>query len=147
MLNNPTELSKALQQAGMRLTQQRLAICSLLAETEEHPTAQMIYEQLRPEFPTLSLATVYNTLDVLIDLGLVNSLGSAGDEAIHYDADTTPHVNLACTSCHRVIDLPSQHVHALEDEVASQSGYKIVGSRVLYYGLCPECQARLSNQS
>jgi Fur family peroxide stress response transcriptional regulator len=145
MLNNPTELSKTLQQAGMRLTQQRLAICNLLAETEEHPTAHMIYEQLRPEFPTLSLATVYNTLDVLIELGLVNSLGSAGDEAIHYDADTSPHVNLACTSCHRVIDLPSEHVHALENEVATQSGYKIMGARVLYYGLCPDCQARISN--
>ena len=107
----------------------------------------MIYEELRPEYPTLSLTTVYNTLEVLIDLGLVNSLGSAGDEAIHYDADTSPHVNLACTSCNRVIDLPSQHVRALEDEVTSQSGFKIMGARVLYYGLCPECQSRLSNQS
>ena len=147
MLNKPTELSKGLQQAGMRLTHQRLAICSLLAETEEHPTAQIIYEQLHPEYPTLSLATVYNTLDVLIELGLVNSLGSAGDEAIHYDADTSPHVNLACTSCHRVIDLPSQHVHALEHEVATQSGYQIMGARVLYYGLCPDCQSKISKQA
>jgi Fur family peroxide stress response transcriptional regulator len=103
----------------------------------------MIYERLRPEFPSLSLATVYNTLEMLLRLGAINSLGSAGDDAIHYDADMAPHINLACTSCHRVIDLPSQYVHALDKEVAVNSGYQIMGARVLYYGLCPECQARL----
>jgi Fur family peroxide stress response transcriptional regulator len=137
-----SSLTLVLKQAGLRLTQQRLAICDSLANSEEHPTAQMIFEQLRPEYPTLSLATVYNTLEALEYLGAVNSLGSAGDDAVHYDADTSPHVNLACVSCHCVIDLPSQHVHALDNEVADSSGYQIVGVRVLYYGLCPECQLK-----
>ena len=98
----------------MRLTPQRLAICRLLAGTDEHPTAQAIHEQLRAEYPSLSLATVYNTLETL--------------------------VNLACTRCHRVIDLPSLHVRALDHEVAANSGYEIMGARVMYYGLCPDCQ-------
>ena len=144
-MNKTSILIQTLQQAGLRLTPQRMAICRKLAETDEHPTAQMIYDQLRTEYPSLSLATVYNTLETLLKLGAIYSLGTAGDDAIHYDADTNPHVNLACTSCHRVIDLPSQHVHDLEHEVAARSGYQILGARVLYYGLCPQCQVKVTN--
>ncbi len=131
-----------LQKAGLRLTPQRMAIYRLLVDSKRHPTAQMIYEELRPDYPSLSLATVYNTLERLVQAGIINALGAAGDDAIHYDADTTPHVNLACISCHRVIDLTSQHVNALDIEVAQNSGYQLMGARVLYYGLCPECQAK-----
>jgi Fur family peroxide stress response transcriptional regulator len=138
-----TVLTEALHKAGLRLTPQRVAICNLLANTDRHPTAQMIYDQLRPHFPTLSLATVYNTLETLVEIGAINSLGAAGDESVHYDADTSPHINLACTSCHRVIDLPSRFVKELDKEVVESSGYQIVGARVLYYGLCPECQAQV----
>jgi Fur family transcriptional regulator, peroxide stress response regulator len=124
----------------LRLTPQRLAVCKLLAESNDHPTAQMIYEALHPQFPSLSLATIYNTLDTLVELGVVNVLGSAGDGMEHYDGDTRPHVNLACMLCSRVIDLHSQNVQALEQEVVAASGYQIKGARVLYYGYCPKCQ-------
>lgn len=137
----PNTLTHALQTAGLRLTPQRLAICRLLAASADHPTAQAIYNDLRPEFPSLSLATVYNTLETLLKLGAINSLGTAGDDAVHFDADTQPHVNLACTVCHRVIDLPNDHVADIEQEVAATSGYQIFGARVLYYGVCPDCQA------
>jgi len=139
-MDRTERLVQALRQEGLRLTPQRLAICHLLATTDQHPTAQMIYEQLRPQYPSLSLATVYNTLDILVNLGVVNALGGAGDDMVHYDADTDPHVNLACTVCHRVIDLPSQHVRALQEEVTAASGYRLLGARVLYYGICPDCQ-------
>jgi Fur family peroxide stress response transcriptional regulator len=111
------------------VTPQRLAIYRLLLDTERHPTAQMIYEELQPQFPSLSLATVYNTLEKLVETGVVNALGAAGDSAVHYDGDTEPHVNLACISCHLVIDLPSQHVQALDQEVAASSGYQLLGAR------------------
>jgi Fur family peroxide stress response transcriptional regulator len=139
---NDQQLIQAIQKSGLRVTPQRLAVYRALVNTDSHPTAQMLYETLRPEHPTLSLATVYNTLEALVAAGLVHSLGAAGDEAVHYDADTSPHVNLACVSCHRVIDLVSEHVDRLEHEVASTSGYRLLGSRVMYYGLCPECQAQ-----
>ncbi len=141
------KLLSILNKGGFRLTPQRMAIVDLLAGTDTHPTAQAIYEQLRVKFPTLSLATVYNTLETLVKLGVINALGTAGDDAVHYDANTAPHINLACVSCHRVIDLPSRHVHALEEEVAHNSGYQIMGARVLYYGLCPECQEKKQGSS
>jgi len=134
------QLTTALQHAGMRLTPQRIAVCKLLAESEEHPTASIIYEQIKAQFPSLSLATVYNTLDTLVSLGAVNVLGHAGDDHVHYDADMDPHVNLACVKCHKIIDIPSEHVHHLDTEITQASGFKLLGARVLYYGLCPECQ-------
>jgi Fur family peroxide stress response transcriptional regulator len=102
----------------------------------------MIYDELRPQFPSLSLATIYNTLDTLVGLGAVNVLGHAGDDHVHYDADMEPHVNLACISCHRIVDIPSEHVQHLDSEISEASGYKLLGARVLYYGLCPECQTK-----
>lgn len=134
-------LLDSLKVANLRLTPQRIAICELLASSSEHPTAQKVYEELKPKYPSLSLATVYNTLEELVRLGVVNALGSAGDDSVHFDADTSPHVNLACLSCHRVIDLPSEHIQQVEHEVSNTSGYRLFGARVLYYGLCPECQA------
>lgn len=142
-LNTDHPFARALKQAGLRLTPQRLAICRLLAASHDHPSAQMIHDELSVEFPSLSLTTVYNTLETLVDLGLVNELGSVGPDGIRYDADTQPHVNLACTRCLQVIDLPSHHVRLLEEEITSSSGYAVKGARVLYYGLCPKCQKEL----
>jgi Fur family transcriptional regulator, peroxide stress response regulator len=135
-------LTLALQQAGMRITPQRTAICELLTTSEEHPTAAMIYEDLKPRFPSMSLATVYNTLESLVEIGAINVLGQAGDDTVHYDADTEPHVNLACLSCNKIVDIPSEHVSHLDAEITAASGYKLLGARVLYYGLCPDCQRK-----
>jgi Fur family peroxide stress response transcriptional regulator len=142
MMNTYETMLQALKSAGYRITSQRKAICRVLAESDEHPSAQMIFEQIRKQDDTLSLATVYNTLDALTHLGVVNVLGEVGDrDSIRYDGDITPHVNLACVRCHRIIDIPSQFVHDLECEVEQNSGYALMGARVLYYGLCPDCQA------
>ena len=84
--------------------------------------------------------TVYNTLNTLVELGVLNRLGYAGDDNVHYDADTSPHINLACVSCQRILDIPSARIADLKEEVGRSSGFKVLGARVLYYGLCPKCQ-------
>jgi Fur family transcriptional regulator, peroxide stress response regulator len=139
-MSNLQTLTTTLQQAGLRLTPQRMAVCKLLTESDVHPTATMIYDALKPQFHSLSLATVYNTLDTLVSLGAINVLGHVADDNVHYDADTEPHVNLACISCHKIVDFPSAHVTHMDSEISAASGYKMLGARVLYYGLCPECQ-------
>jgi len=138
-------LTDALKKAGMRITPQRIAICRLLSQMDSHPTAAMLYDEIRREYPTISLATVYNTLDALGGLGMVNVLGSAGDGKVHFDADTSPHINLACTHCHKIIDLPSVRMSRIESEVSQISNYALQGARILYYGLCPQCQT-INNQ-
>lgn len=133
-------LIQSLRQAGLRLTPQRAAVCGLLAASDNHPTAQMIFDQLRPEYPSLSLTTVYNTLEALVRLGAVNVLNNVGDVPTRYDANTAPHAHLLCIQCQRLVDFASPHVAALDAEAAAQSRYQLLGSYLLYYGLCPNCQ-------
>ncbi len=133
-------LVERLKAAGLRVTPQRLAIYGALIGSSEHPTAQTLFEALQPTLPSLSQATVYNTLQAFVVHGLVQEIGEAGDGAIHYDADLTPHVNLICTTCHRVEDVIDGRLHAAAEQAIARSGYQIHGMRVAYYGMCPRCQ-------
>jgi Fur family transcriptional regulator, peroxide stress response regulator len=139
---------EALQKSGMRITPQRLAICDFLVSSDSHPTADDIYHSLKPGFPSLSAATVYNTLDVLVAMGMVNALGSAGDNKVHFDGHIEPHINIACLECHKIFDVDSDYVAQLDQEMIHRSGFKLLGSRMMYYGICPQCQntkPRLTN--
>lgn len=136
-----TNYLDALHKAGLRVTPQRIAICELLAGSDTHPTSNDIYKQLKERYPSLSLATIYNTLDVLVGMGYVNVLGSIGDDKVHFDGNTSPHVNLACIKCQKIVDLQSDLVDQLDSEINQNSGYRVLGARVLYYGICPQCQS------
>jgi Fur family peroxide stress response transcriptional regulator len=129
-----------LKEVGLRVTPQRLAIYHTLLTSDAHPTAQALFEQLEPTLPSLSQATVYNTLQALVTHGLIHEIGEAGDGAVHYDADPTPHVNLICLSCQSVQDLFDIPVDDLAKKVRARSGYQVYGVRIAYYGLCPRCQ-------
>ncbi len=131
--------------AGMRATPQRIAISDLLLGSDEHPTANDIYDRLKPDFPSLSLATVYNTLDTLVGIGLVNAIGSIGDDRVHFDGNLSPHINLACTTCQKIIDTHSDCVDELDVEIMKNSGFEIKGSRILYFGTCPDCLSKQSS--
>jgi Fur family peroxide stress response transcriptional regulator len=141
-MNTVQNLIDTLKQAGLRITPQRRTICAYLAENDTHPTAAMIYEDLKVDMPSLSLMTVYNTLNVLADLGAIHVIGQAGDDTVHYDADTDPHINLICINCQKIIDVPSEHLPEIRRDIDQQSGYRLIGSRLSFYGVCPECQAK-----
>ena len=145
-INKDTQYHAAhsLREAGLRLTPQRLLIYQTLLQSKQHPTAQDLFETLKDRLPNLSQATLYNTLQAQVNVGLIQEIGAAGDGAVHYDADLTPHVNLICTRCHRVDDFFDVPLNAVAQQVAGQSGYQIQGARVAYYGLCPECQTAVS---
>ncbi len=136
-------LLEVLHKAGMRVTPQRLAIGEYLFATEDHPTADQIFRQLKPRHPSLSLTTVYNTLDALVAMGVVNAIGSVGDDKVHFDGNVSPHINLACQSCHQIFDLDSECVNQLDEEIHAKSGFEIIGSRILYFGTCPSCNSNL----
>jgi Fur family peroxide stress response transcriptional regulator len=133
-------LIRHLKKARLRVTPQRLAIYHTLVTSDAHPTAQVLFKQLQPTLPSLSQATVYNTLQTLVTHGLIQEIGGTGDGAVHYDANPTPHINLICTCCHRVEDFFDVPVDDVAQQVIARSGYQVHGMRIAYYGLCPRCQ-------
>ncbi len=138
-----SQMLAALKGAGLRLTPQRTAICQVLAGDKSHPTAQALHVRLLKDFPSLSLATIYNTLETLATAGLIHDLGDAGDNTTHYDADPSPHINVICTNCHRIDDYPLSQLAGVAEKVTHDLGYELRGARVAYYGLCPKCQRLL----
>ncbi|MFZ5814681.1 MAG: Fur family transcriptional regulator [Bacillota bacterium] len=133
--------SVGLREAGLKLTAQRGAICRALSEMagHHHPTVQEIYESSRQHHSGVSLATVYNTLAVLKDQGLLYELGPDLDGAVHYELDTDTHVNVVCVRCKKIVDLHHLKGSGLEESVVQHTGFRLVGGQVLYYGFCPTC--------
>jgi Fur family peroxide stress response transcriptional regulator len=129
-----------LREREYRLTPQRIALLRLLAASNGHPSAAHLYAQIKDQFPTTSLATVYKTLSVLKDMDEVLELGfSDGDN--RYDGNNPhPHPHLICVSCRNIIDPDVELAQSLIYEVAESSGYQIVGHRLDFYGLCPDCR-------
>ena len=129
-----------LRAAGLKVTAQRAAICTALAGMagKKHPTVQEIFEAAREHHPGVSLATVYNTLTVLKERGLLYELGPDSAGAVHYELDVDTHVNVVCIRCKQVIDL--HHISTgLEEVVEAETGFQLVGAQMLYYGVCPAC--------
>jgi len=135
------KLQALFKKNGLRNTTQRRDVYEYLIKTSSHPTARQIFDQLKPDHPTLSLATVYNTLDLLVGAGLINALGEIGDNQVHFDGDTNAHINLACTECHKITDMPDEKTD-FTNSLIEKSGFIVHGSRVVYYGICPECQLK-----
>lgn len=122
---------------GIKLTPQRLAILECLEGNKTHPSAEDIYRAVRKRFPTMSFATVYNTLEVLKEKGGLQAL-TIDPDRMRYDPDTSPHHHLICLACKKVVD-----VHAdLKTELpaAMRQGFEVTGSHMEFYGLCPECK-------
>lgn len=134
------ELVTRLRERGYRLTPQRVALLRLIAASEGHPSASHLYEEIKEHFPTTSPATVYKTLAILKEMGEVLELGFSDDDNRYDGNKPYPHPHLICTRCRRIMDPEVSLVQSLEQEVAGLSGYRIVGHRLDFYGVCPECQ-------
>ncbi len=139
-----------LQRAGLKLTPQRIAIVRLFADDETHPTAQDLFERLRPEFPSMSFATVYNTLDALARAGLAGLVrlpGKRGDAA-RFDPNTGPHHHAVCDECGAVVDIAAGSLAATSTAIARlrrvAPGFSVRAVERVYRGLCAQCARRRS---
>lgn len=131
--------------SGLKLTPQRLAIARELAGDPTHPTAQELFERLRLAMPTMSFATVYNTLDALAAAGLCVSL-SLAPGAARFDANMTPHNHAVCDRCGLVRDVPSSaDGEPPRDQApcvaAAAPGFSVRAVERIYRGLCEACAA------
>ena len=123
-----------------KTSKKRQAIIDALSATYEHPTAEMLYNTLKPEYPELSLGTVYRNLSVLAEEGLVISVGTvAGQE--RYDARTALHAHFACARCRRVLDLDiPDTVSELYEEIEKDTGCTAISHNLIVTGFCDRCR-------
>ena len=136
------QLKDKLRRLGYRLTPQRVALLRLLSENRDHPSAKDLYDQLRRQFPTTSLATIYKTLNVLKDLDEVLELGFSNDDNRYDGNKPYPHPHVICIRCRKIIDFDRDVIASLEQELAQASGFEIISHRLDFYGLCPECRQK-----
>ncbi|NLT42397.1 MAG: transcriptional repressor [Anaerolineae bacterium] len=136
------EMVEALRENGLRLTPQRMAVVKYLAENRDHPSVEQLYEAVRPNFPTTSLATIYKTVAVLEQIGEAAEL-RLGQEMARYDgANPHPHPHAVCTECGRVVDVDLDIDSGLMEQVEQVSGFQVETFRVDFFGVCPDCRRR-----
>ncbi len=128
----------------MKYSRQRAAILSFLRSRRDHPTAELVYSNVKAEFPNISLGTVYRNLNQLAEAGLIakHSFGGVGID--HFDYNTSPHYHFVCSCCSAVIDLPVDHrvFSAIDAEAARNFDGLIQEHRLYFCGVCKDCLDR-----
>ena len=136
MLKKTEDIGSFLKNVGIKPSVQRLRIYDFLSKSMEHPTVETIFKALSPEIPTLSKTTVYNTLKLFQEHGIIMVVNIEDNET-RYDADTSFHGHFKCTKCGRVYDFPlsqqhSENIDALENHTITESHYYLKG-------ICSSC--------
>lgn len=138
-------IAERLRKEGYKATPQRIAVYHCLHGKTEHPTAEEIYHELKEQHPTMSLATVYKTMDIFEKIGLIRVL-RFDRESSHYDYETMPHAHILCTVCNRIDDVDGIDLSQVDQIVTNQTGYKLTGDEILFRGICASCQAKLKEK-
>ena len=131
------ELCEKFRSLGLKVTPQRRYIFQVLEGNGSHPSADEVYDRVKVSMPDISLATVYNTLRELVELGEVRAL-DLGEGKSRYDPDTANHHHLTCVRCRSVVDVVCD-AHAFELAPEQRHGHRILGADVTFYGVCPLC--------
>jgi Fur family ferric uptake transcriptional regulator len=140
MSDSGDRLQDTLRAAGRRLTAQRRLILQVLEESDEHLDADALYERVRARDPDVSLATVYRTLAVLKEIGLVEE-HRLGEGHGHYEAvHDEPHYHFTCLRCGKVIEFDTPLMAQIEQELVEQEGVRIVSIHLHVSGTCAQCK-------
>jgi len=123
-----------------RMTKQRKTILKVLKNTNSHPTADTIYEEVKKEIPNISLGTVYRNLNLLADKGKITVINYANDQS-HYDGNTENHYHFRCNNCGNVFDLELNLIDKkINSKVENNTDFIVDNHRLEFYGLCSTCQ-------
>ena len=124
-----------------RNTRQRKLILEELQKVKTHPTAASLYAIVRRRMPKISLGTVYRNLELLNQMGMVRKMDFSGSEA-RYDGNVEDHDHLRCVCCMKVDDVPGPPLALAGGGKEDWGGYKVLGHRLEFFGVCPKCRRR-----
>ncbi len=135
------KLSRKLEENQIRPSFQRIKILEYLLKNPCHPTVDQIYKELQPEIPTLSKTTVYNTLNLYLEAGLVRLLNIEENET-RYDIITEIHGHFKCSSCGFIANFD---LNIDKIETSELAGYQIHDRSVYFKGVCPKCLTNINS--
>lgn len=127
------------QAENISLTKQREAVLQVVRDSRQHPTASEVFELAKGVLPSISYATVYNSLRFLKDAGLISEI-SFGNGASRYDAMTERHDHALCTKCGKLVDLDLELSDELMTLAASRSNFEAQSIQLTLKGLCDNCR-------
>jgi len=122
----------------LKHSRQREGIKEFLQGRTDHPTADMVYRNIRELYPNISLGTVYRNLSLLASLGEISRI-HCEDGADRFDPITTPHYHVVCRRCRRVHDLPMEWIEGLDGRAQEHYDGSIEGHTTCFFGLCADC--------
>ncbi len=120
----------------------REAIYQTLASTHSHPTAEWVYERLKPKIPDLSLGTVYRNISVFREMNLIKSVGVVNGQE-RFDTDMSQHSHFVCTKCFKIVDVPELKNFAdknIYEYINHQCNVTVQSHNMLFYGICGDCK-------
>ncbi len=124
------------------MTPQRMMVVEALHDTDKHVSAEEIYVKVKAKYPYANISTVYRTLELLSELGLVNEI-SLGDGCVRFHpAEKGHHHHLVCQKCNSIIDLPESALAPLEDILSEKHRFKADLKHTAVFGLCSKCQSK-----
>lgn len=123
---------------AVKYSRQREVIKDFLCTRRDHPTADMVYMNVRQQYPNISLGTVYRNLTLLTERGEIRKI-SVGDGVDHFDADTSPHNHFICKRCGSVIDLEMESIEHISESARQNFDGHIEGHVTYFYGICGDC--------
>ena len=121
-------------------TAQRTAILEYLKNNRHHPNVIDIYNNVSKKLSTISMTTVYNTIDILKKEGLIHELAVRNHEGRRFDSNLAPHDHLICSICGKVVDIEVNIDHSLLLNEKQKNGFDIRETRIKFYGICPNCK-------
>lgn len=134
------EIVTSLRKDGFRITPQRIAIVDYVMNTDEHPSAEHIHQIVHKKYPTVSLSTVYKTLELLREKRLISEIEVNGES--RFDPNTGEHVNLVCLNCGLIVDSNEDELMQIQDKIAKKAKYLIIRGSLDLYGYCSKCRLK-----
>lgn len=123
----------------MKYSKQREFILNTVKSSCKHPTADMVYEEVRKEIPNISLGTVYRNLNYLVENGEIKKI-TMPNASDRFDKTLENHYHLSCVVCHMIYDIDHKKLKNIDHMVEEESGHKVLFHDIVFVGICKDCQ-------